>query len=97
MQNTNGLDSSYDITLSGESNAFFDTVNTSTLVINRLSTTAVNNLLGSTINVGSVLQNSNFDTINRFFEVLLCSLNLASTVIDIYDVDSFILDTLNLI
>ena len=69
MQNTNGLDSSYDITLSGESNAFFDTVNASTLVINRPSTVPVNTLLGSTINVGSVLQNSNFDTINRFFEV----------------------------
>ena len=69
MQNTNGLDSSYDITLSGESNAYFDTVNTSTLVINRPSTTAVNSLLGSTINVGSVLQNSNFDTTNRLYQI----------------------------
>jgi len=67
--NSDGLNSTNDITLSGDSDAYFDTVNATTLVINRPSTTAVNSLLGSTINVGSVLQNSNFDTTNRLYQI----------------------------
>jgi len=67
--NTNGLYSSNDITLSGDDDAIFDVINANTLTLTRNSTAAVNALLGSTINVGSILNNIEFDPSNRFITV----------------------------
>lgn len=41
----------------------------STVTIDRTSTVALKTLLGSTINVPNLLQNLNFDNINRYFEI----------------------------
>jgi len=40
-----------------------------TLTIPRLSTTALNTVIGSTVNVGNLVQNLNYDTTTRTFEV----------------------------
>jgi len=85
--NTNGLYSSNDITLSGDDDAIFDVINANTLTVTRNSTPAVNALLGSTINVGNILSNVDFDTASRllsFFD------DTANTMIDIDVVNSIL-------
>ena len=63
MQNLDGLNSSYDITLSGESSEYFDV-----LTCSRINTTLIP-LLGPTVNLTSLVQNLNFDTAYRTFDI----------------------------
>lgn len=69
MQNTDGLNTDYNITLSGESSAYFDELSSGTLIMPRNGTAAVNASLGNTIDVGQTLENVYFGHIDRLFVI----------------------------
>ena len=74
MQSTNGFSSDIsDITLSGESSAYFDTLLASTISASDLFLPRINpiltTLLGSTINVPTLIQNLEFDSVTRCFNI----------------------------
>jgi len=67
--NTDGINSTNDITLSGDSEAYFDVLSSGKIILPRNSTAAVNADLGSTIDVGQTLENVYFGHIDRLFVI----------------------------